>query len=543
MLKRTTLKLFAALAFMAALGLGSRPIGAQDAAQSFRFVPAEAIAAIVAYPRRALDGPGTELYPREIISAAVMKELGIDPLEIDQLVAFVESPNDPGPPPFGIVLRMSKPQDRQTLLPPLMQGATAATLSSGRPFFRAAQPMLPSVMLPNDRTIVIAPEASLEKMTKAAAANADSPLLKLLRAAPVDRQLILIATLDPIRGQIQGAMAQTPQLPPPLERFKQLPELVSSVEIRANMTGELQTELILRSPDASSATQVQDLLANAIAFGKEAFLAQAMQAPRSAPNDPVQQATARYVQRLAEHFSQMLQPKLEANTVTVAVKMDSGAVTSGVALGLLMPAVQAARSAGQRSSASNNLKQIGVAMHNYHDTYSSFPAPAIADANGKPLLSWRVAILPFVEQGALYRQFKLDEPWDSETNRALIAKMPSVYLRPGTPNEGKTLYLLPTGKSALFSTDKPMRISGITDGTSNTVMAVEAAPDRAVIWTKPDDLPFNPERPLDGLIGPGGTFFQALFADGSVRVISANTDNAVLKAIFSPQGGEAVPIP
>ncbi len=80
----------------------------------------------------------------------------------------------------------------------------------------------------------------------------------------------------------------------------------------------------------------------------------------------------------------------------------------------------------------NNLKQIGLAMHNYESTFGTFPPAYIADkATGKPLLSWRVAILPFLEQDALYKQFHLDEPWDSAHNKTLIARMPPVYRSPG----------------------------------------------------------------------------------------------------------------
>ena len=80
----------------------------------------------------------------------------------------------------------------------------------------------------------------------------------------------------------------------------------------------------------------------------------------------------------------------------------------------LLPAVSAARECRSKNAAgANNLKQIGLAMHNFHDSYGGFPAAYSTDKNGKPLLSWRVHILPFVEGQALYRQFKLDEPWDS----------------------------------------------------------------------------------------------------------------------------------
>jgi prepilin-type processing-associated H-X9-DG protein len=215
-----------------------------------------------------------------------------------------------------------------------------------------------------------------------------------------------------------------------------------------------------------------------------------------------------------------------------------------VLVALLLPAVQAARESARRMSSSNNLKQIGLALHNFHDTYKKFPPRVSTDASGKPLLSWRVAILPFVEQAELYQQFKLDEPWDSEHNRKLIPRMPPVYQLPGRgPGDGKTSYLMPAGKGTFGEQPTARTLADIKDGTSNTIMCVEANNDRAVIWTKPDDLEVNPQRPVDGLTGarPGG--FNVLFADGAVRFVAQTIDPQVLRALFSPAGGESVRLP
>ena len=99
-----------------------------------------------------------------------------------------------------------------------------------------------------------------------------------------------------------------------------------------------------------------------------------------------------------------------------------------VMLALLLPAVQAAREAARRAQCTNNLKQIGLAMHNYASANGAFPPAAIYDANGKPLLSWRVLILPYLEQDSLYKQFHLAEPWDSPHNkRTLLAQVPPLF--------------------------------------------------------------------------------------------------------------------
>ena len=224
--------------------------------------------------------------------------------------------------------------------------------------------------------------------------------------------------------------------------------------------------------------------------------------------------------------------------------------TAPVAVALLLPAVQASREAARRMQSANNLKQIALAMHNFHDTYRSLPAAYSKSKEGKPLLSWRVHILPFIEQGELYNQFKLDEPWDSEHNKALIAKMPTVYQSPNsTAGAGKTIYLAVRGDKMMFSTpesaEAPTGIgfAKVLDGTSNTIMVVEANNESAVIWTKPDDFVPNEADPLKGLLGlrPGG--FQAALGDGSVRFISENIDPKMLMRLFMRADGEVVQFP
>jgi prepilin-type processing-associated H-X9-DG protein len=217
--------------------------------------------------------------------------------------------------------------------------------------------------------------------------------------------------------------------------------------------------------------------------------------------------------------------------------------TSGpLAVALLLPAVQSAREAARRTQSSNNMKMIGLALHNYHDTYKHFPAAYTVDDEGKPLLSWRVHILPFLEAAPLYEQFHLDEPWDNEHNKKLIAQMPEVYRCPNGPpaGSGKTSYLGVAGERGIFRGKDPVRFADIRDGTSNTIATVEANLQSAVIWTKPDDFVPDPDDPAKGLRGlrPGG--FNAGFADGSVRFLSETIDPETLKALFTRDGGEAI---
>jgi prepilin-type processing-associated H-X9-DG protein len=200
------------------------------------------------------------------------------------------------------------------------------------------------------------------------------------------------------------------------------------------------------------------------------------------------------------------------------------------------------RRAAERARCVNNLKQIGLAAHNYHASLDALPFPfagkdgAAPRANDKPLLSWRVAILPFIEQDNLYRQFKFDEPWDSEHNKKLIPLMPKIYASPGVEVEkGVTFYQCFTGPNAM----RPgISFANIVDGTSNTLMVVEGG--EPVIWTKPDDLPYDPKKPLPKLGGVFEDGFNALFCDGSVRFIKKTIKEEVLRALITANGGEVI---
>ena len=224
----------------------------------------------------------------------------------------------------------------------------------------------------------------------------------------------------------------------------------------------------------------------------------------------------------------------------------------GVAVALLLPAVQAARTAARDAQSMNNMKQIMLAMHNYHQTYNTFPPAYIADKDGKPMTSWRVLILPFIEQQGLADQYDPTKPWDSPENLAVAEFIPQVYrsaAEPSTPqNRNHTSYMFLTGKGTAFDGGRGTSIASITDGTSNTICLVEVAQSETP-WTKPTDLDV---AQLDFIIRdaknaqPGqlnavtrGSLKVGMF-DGSVRRIPQSTPPDVLKA--SAGSADAIPV-
>jgi len=200
--------------------------------------------------------------------------------------------------------------------------------------------------------------------------------------------------------------------------------------------------------------------------------------------------------------------------------------------------VRLALESAQRARSINNLKHIGLAMNNYLSTHETFPPAFRADKNQKALLSWRVLILPFIEEQSLYNEFHLDEAWDSPHNKALIARMPKVYASPFASRslvaEGKTVYLTPRGDQTMFPGATGIKIKEITDGTSNTIMTLEADDPNAVVWTRPDDWD------VDARSVPAGKRLIVCFGDGSVRVLPKDLKLELLKKLLTRSGGEVI---
>jgi hypothetical protein len=224
-----------------------------------------------------------------------------------------------------------------------------------------------------------------------------------------------------------------------------------------------------------------------------------------------------------------------AKMATPALASRSNEMATAIAAG-----IREMRESADRARDSNNLKQIVLAMHNFNDATGNLPAHAIYSKDGKPLLSWRVAILPYIEQDQLYKEFRLDEPWDSEHNKKLIPKMPQIYVSPkSTANEpGRTHYQVFVGGGAPWQRGAagPNIPRTFVDGTSNTIMIAEAG--EAVPWTKPDDLPYDPAKPLPKLGLTVDKSFLVAMADGSVRWVKRSVTEKTLRAAITAAGGE-----
>ncbi|TWU00371.1 hypothetical protein Pla108_13200 [Botrimarina colliarenosi] len=212
------------------------------------------------------------------------------------------------------------------------------------------------------------------------------------------------------------------------------------------------------------------------------------------------------------------------------------AATDDQAISDTVPPPTAPLSAVERASRSEaNLERIAEAMVAYRDAKGVYPPAAVYDASGAPLLSWRVALLPYLGHERLYSFFDLKQPWYAPANKRLLKYIPAVFQAPERFDE-KTCYRLPIGSGTLFPERKSLLPQRVEDGLANTVMLLEA--DQAVAWTEPNEMEIDLANPGAGLGALRSGSIYLAWASGMVGSVADDTRQADLKAMFTPDSGE-----
>ncbi len=520
------------------------------AAEQTQYILPYSAAIVSARPRQLLTSETAQAFPIEVLQAASLKELGFDPLKVERIV-FSMIPPLAGPPSYAILVELTERIDLSKLSPKLTRHTIPAE-RDGESYLQSQNPQEPSLIWVGEKTLLLAPEHSLNQLLSSSSSRRDAFAKQLAECENDD--LALLVNLTGLRPLIQIGLAQARQeIPPEYHEFLEFPNLLKQARFRASLSGSGPIELSVAAEDEDSAERVEELIELLLNVYRDQARTQAEQ--MLASEDPVDQAMGRYINRITPTWSEQLVPAREGERFTIFEISSDGSsqsqltmvAISGVLVALLLPAVQAAREAARRTTSMNNMKQILLAMHNYHDSHGGFPAAANVDESGKPLLSWRVHILPYVEQQALYNQFHLDEPWDSEHNRQLIPLMPALYVDPSSPQyateDGHTHYLAVKGDGLAFDgSAKGRSFANFRDGLSNSILVVQCTDTAAVPWTKPQDFEPKKQTPLTGLANgfhPGG--FLAGFADGHVQFISNEVDPTVFWHMLTIAGGEVVP--
>ncbi len=567
--------------FLAALGLlvaGLRGPAAGEAAQAqppakavgsaqvsggesfnLAFLPADAKMVLAIRPKALLERREFRIFVDQI--KQTLKAVEAAKIEdIDQLLVFWEGmakpPVEPGrdpfvPPPSGIVLRMTKAQEWNPILNALV-GLPRAVHHAGETYLTPTGPRAGgwAAFAADDRTLLIAPEDLLRELIEDRNAPAprhpwDEGWQKVVKG-----QLMLALDARWLRRRLAQSLRAGPAAPgqsPPtdltLDTLSPLLNKTQSYALAIDTANGLVVDLVAAASSDNDAKPVADTISALLTLARNAV--EGMRHDRRA-----QPLAATEAIDWAFQAADALLDNARVDTSAKYVHVVSRAsldLAAGVKL--LAPALSAAQTASLRNRSANNLKQIALAISNYANVNDGrLPAPVLYGGANKSIpYSWRVAILPFLEQDDLYKQYNFDEPWDGPNNRKLIDKMPSTFSYPG-PTGGAssrtdTAYFVLTGETTTFGAaargNEPAHtIADISDGMSYTIMAVEAK--RAIPWTKPEDIPFDPKGALPELGGFNPNVFNAAFGDGSVRPISTMVNPTVLRALITRAGGEVI---
>lgn len=233
--------------------------------------------------------------------------------------------------------------------------------------------------------------------------------------------------------------------------------------------------------------------------------------------------------------------------IVLVVVLGVAFVGGGILLGLLLPAIQRVRETARRAACSAQLREISLALQQYEAKNGKFPPAYVADKDGKPLYSWRVLLLPYLERDDLFQKFHRDEPWNSPHNRPISDTLMSVFRCPSCPGNDslETNYVMVVGPDTISSGAKSVAARQIRDGVSNTIAIVEVA-GSGIHWAEPRDL--EAEK-IDFTTGhrdgkgigswhPGGA--NAAFCDRSVRFLPDSLSPQEVKAMTTIAGGEPV---
>ena len=464
-------------------------------------------------------------YPKELDKAlkAVEDDTGLRPEQIDSITFhYPKLPMGPGDEAvFVFQVTTKKPYAKDTLL----KGFRGKDAKANGDIIPLREKLV--LQLTSETQFSVLHQSLLDEFQKGASKTTDGAMADALKAARAGKHALVVG-FDPSGLPAEIFTAAPPELQPFLPLLKS-----RSITLTANLDKELTASVRFAQENEEKAIDAERSFNLLMKLADDALTTALGE---GAKNEELKAMTPAFIE--VQKVVKGLQAKRSGTVVTADVSLKADPVLAKPIVTLfLRPQTASAR---QRSA--NNLKQIGLAMHRYLDNNGVFPAAAIVDKKGKPLLSWRVAILPYIEQDNLYKQFHLDEPWDSEHNKKFIKTMPKIYALPYTDGAkpGETNYRVFVGNGSVFDMVQGCKISEITDGTSNTIFAFEGA--ESTPWTKPDEIEFDPKKPMiKHLRFQDNSACNLLFCDGSVRTVSSKLSEEILRLLIQKDDGMVIP--
>lgn len=497
------------------------------------YIPADAVFALVVDSFQLTDSANFQIFNQDVKPR--VRQMGFDFDGTEQIVFLGGLGKKLGEYFVGSIQRYKQPVDVDKYLHE-RSPEWEEVAEGDHKYYRPQEKGVPCVCAATDRVILAANEETLKKML-AVGKDAESPLLTTLRKSDDAAAALGVLEVAPIRPQISAFLAFT-KLPapfdaPPYDGVKKLPGNVDEAILKFELTPytALNATLIAKDEDGAIAT--------------DTFVANVVDKIVDTINEMTSENEGSPESTILSNLFGNINTTLKHSREGAKVELSYGGLTVQNQISLIGPRItsgfRGTWETADIEESKEKLGAIGAALNDYAAAKGTYPAPASYGPDGKPLLSWRVLLLPQLGQQALYDQFHLDEPWDSEHNKKLIPKMPIVYRNPGHAFDGKTQYVLPTGVGTVFEGKDGPKPDVITDDKAKTILAVELFDGRGIEWTKPEDMPLDRADPTPKLTHLAKPYFLAAFADGVARKINAKKNPAVVIMLFSPAGGEDVP--
>jgi hypothetical protein len=456
---------------------------------------------------------------------------------------------------FSTIFGLKQPPDRKQLLDKLLN-QTEEKKAGGKSYYVAKEKdgrRTKVVHFIDDRRVLVPLElvtmdekGMTRYFDRLYGKKSPGPLTEIIAQAKDKHLLLALNVTEGVRKEMERELRHLP------DEFSWL-EPVFQLQL-GSLTMELgqvtQFTFRLRYADAAKAKDAEEGARHGLKVllqQLEPILAEMQDRAKKAkgPDDLPQPALVLFVELQAMLKTGQVQVQDKELTVVLSFRTDDAIMEQFAKL--LIANWKHQQKEKKRHREREELMQIFFAMENYDGINDRLPPHAIRDKNGKPLLSWRVAILPYVGEINLYGKFKLDEPWDSDHNKKLLARMPKLY-RPPVEDKDKPyhtyykVFVSPKGAkpASPFTGDEKITLAQINkqDGSINTILAVEGG--EPVPWTKPEDIPFDMTKPLPTLALPFRDGINIVLCDGPVRKLKKGLPDKVLKEIITWNGGEKV---
>lgn len=458
------------------------------------------------------------------------------PFKIEEIAElwWLTSPQNTG----RVIVRTTKPVKGEDVVFQLLTQPTQVTYEERKYYLDSVSDR--AVLLVDDRTVVVDEPKRVEHLIETLSNPGNKPNWAESIEIVSGSQLALVAHTTRL-GEITERLKDAPAA----QMFSPLLTDVTKFRIQATLSGKTELNLFADTIDDDAAKRVATTIDAGVVLARN-LIAQQKKEMQQQPN-----VSAELRAQGATIFS-LLENELLLNAKTTVTGSTAKLTASGgeggdsaVVLGTLLPAINASREAARRTQSINNMKQIALAMHNYQSTHGRLPSPVMLGPDGKTPHSWRVALLPYLDQADLHERYRFNEPWDSQHNRTLMQEIPTPYRSPNDKQGSvNTSFFAIAGKDSFLGDSQPKprgegrRLRDIKDGTSKTLAFVEA--NREIPWTKPEDVQVEPglQKRLGGW--HSGDIFIAARGDASVQAISRNIDEKVFQALLSANGAEPI---